>query len=72
MRITYDHEADALYIQLREGEPADSQDLEEGVTADMDAAGHILGIEVLDASVRMGADGLDTIALEHLPLMARS
>ncbi len=33
MKITYDPEADALYIELREAQPADSIDIEEGVTA---------------------------------------
>ena len=53
MKITYDPEADALYIALREARPADSMDVEEGVTADLDDEGHIIGLEVLDASKRM-------------------
>jgi uncharacterized protein YuzE len=68
MRITYDPEADALYIQLRSVVPSDSVDLEEGVTADLDADGHVVGFEVLDASERLGPDALSTIALERLPL----
>lgn len=70
MKITYDPEADALYIQLRDATPADSMDLEEGVTADLDAIGHVIGLEVLDARERLGSDALASIALEHLPLTA--
>lgn len=68
MKITYDPEADALYIQLREVEPKDSVDLEEGVTADLDGAGHVIGIEVLDARERLGTAALASVSLEQLPL----
>lgn len=68
MRISYDPDADALYIQLRAARPADSLDLEEGVTADLDADGHVVGLEVLDARERLGADALSSVALERLPM----
>jgi uncharacterized protein YuzE len=68
MRITYDPKADALYIELRRTTPADSRDIEEGVTADLDADGHVIGIEVLHVRERLGRDALDSIILERLPL----
>jgi len=68
MKITYDQEADVLYIQLREATPADSTDLEEGITADLDAEGHLIGLEVLDARLRLGESALANIALERFPL----
>ena len=68
VRISYDPHADALYIQLRTVPPADSIDLEEGVTADLDQDGHVVGLEVLDATERLGADALSRVALERLPL----
>lgn len=68
MKITYDQEADVLYIQLREAAPADSMDLEEGITADLDAEGHVIGLEVLDARLRLGEGALANIALERFPL----
>ena len=54
MRLTYDREADALYLALRKAKPADSKDIAAGVTVDLDANGHIIGLEVLDASKRLG------------------
>jgi uncharacterized protein YuzE len=69
VRITYDPEADALYIQLRDLPPNDSVDIEEGVTADLDSAGHLIGIEVLDARERLGAPALANVSLEQLPLV---
>lgn len=68
MRITYDPEVDALYIELRKASAEDSVDLEEGVTADLDEEGHLIGLEVLDASQRLGSDALTSVALERLPL----
>ena len=47
MRITYDPEGDALYIELRRVRAHDSVDIEEGVTADLDENGQIIGLEVL-------------------------
>ncbi len=52
MRVEYDPQADAMYIRLREGEVADSDEIRDGVVLDFDAAGQILGIELLSASRR--------------------
>jgi uncharacterized protein YuzE len=68
MRITYDPEADALYIELRQAMPTDSRDIEEGVTADLDPDGHVIGIEVLHVRERLGHNALTSIVLEQLPL----
>jgi len=70
MKITYDPEADALYIQLREAQPADSLDIEEGVTVDLDSQGHMIGLEVLDASKRMTPEELANIHYENLLLVS--
>lgn len=68
VRITYDPEVDALYIELRKATPVGSIDLEDGVTADLDVEGHVIGLEVLDASEHVGADPLASLAIERLPL----
>jgi len=66
MLITYDSQADILYIELR-GEPAaDSVDIEEGVTAELDDQGHIVGLEILDAGQRLGHDQLRSVTLKDL------
>lgn len=66
MRIEYDREADALYIHLREVPVADTTDVEEGVMVDLDAEGHIIGVEILDASKRLSPDDLSKVAIENL------
>ena len=68
MRMTYGPEADALYIELRQAMPTDSRDIDEGVTADLDTDGHVIGIEVLHARERLGQDALTSVVLYQLPL----
>ena len=72
MRITYDPEADALYIKLREATPRESMDIEEGVTVDLDNEGHVIGIEVLDASKRLTPEELTSVSYENLLLAAKA
>ncbi|MGE0826757.1 MAG: DUF2283 domain-containing protein [Candidatus Binatia bacterium] len=50
MKIAYSPDADVLTIQLREGKPADSRDIAEGIILHLSAKGQPLEIEILDAS----------------------
>ncbi len=68
MRIEYDREADALYIQLREVYVEDNIDIEEGITIDLDEKRHIVGIEVLDASKKLSIKDMSNITIVSLPL----
>jgi len=68
VKIEYDPEADALYIQIREAHPDDNIDIEEGVTVDVDEDGHIVGVEILDASKRLSPSDLTNITIQKLPL----
>jgi uncharacterized protein YuzE len=68
LKIEYDKEADALYIQLREASIEDNIDIEEGVTVDLDEKKHIVGIEILDASKRLSLKDLVNITIENLPV----
>lgn len=66
MQITYDPSVDALYIAFREATPDDSRDVAEGVTVDLDGEGHIIGLEVLDASRRLGTEALAEVSYARL------
>jgi uncharacterized protein YuzE len=68
VKIEYSKEEDALYILLRDVPVADSRDVEEGVTLDFDTNGHIVGLEVLDASERLGLSNLVNVSIENLPV----
>jgi uncharacterized protein YuzE len=70
MRITYDPEGDVLYIALRDVPAVDGIDIEEGVSVDLDDKGHIIGVEILDASERLTADELTSVSYENLLLAA--
>lgn len=53
MKISYDPEVDVLYIRFRETEVS-TEHLAEGISADYDKDGNLAGIEILDASKRLG------------------
>ncbi len=48
--IRYDPEADALYIKIRDGKVADSEEISDGIIIDYDEDGNIIGIEVVEFS----------------------
>lgn len=68
VKIEYSKTADALYVYFKQGEVARSKEVEEGVVVDLDAEGHVVGIEVLDASSRIGVQDLVNVTIENLPL----
>lgn len=51
---TYDAEEDALYVRVaaRDAKVTDTREVEPGIMLDMDAAGRVIGIEVLGVSAR--------------------
>ena len=53
MKITYDPDTDTLSIQLKEVHISESDELQDGVIADLDADGNIVGLEIFDASKRV-------------------
>ncbi len=67
MKIEYDRDADALYIQLKNEQVDDNIDIEEGVTVDLDCNKHIIGIEILDAGKRLSLENISTVTIANLP-----
>lgn len=55
MKISYDKEVDALSIVFAETTVTTKQ-LAEGIAADFDRVGRLVGLEILDASSRLGSD----------------
>ncbi len=68
MKISYDADVDALYIQLRDLKPgqANNKDLGHGIIADFGADGLLAGLEILDASKLLGTEK-ENIILELAP-----
>ena len=52
MKLKYDQEVDILYIKLNDELIQDSNEVHPGVVLDYDADGHIVGIEIMNASKR--------------------
>ena len=50
MKVNYDNEVDALYIQISDEEPEGVIEVKEGLNIDITKDGKIVGIELLDAS----------------------
>ncbi len=68
MKIEYSKAADALYVYFKQIEVAKSKEIEEGVIIDFDSNGCLVGIEVLDASLRFSLHDLVNVSIENLPV----
>ena len=53
MKIDYDKEVDALYIQFLNEKASETEEVEPGVIVDFTKDGRVLGIEILNASKRL-------------------
>ncbi|WP_394754199.1 DUF2283 domain-containing protein [Crenothrix sp.] len=52
MKLNIDEVADALHLQLVEAEVVESEEIAAGIILDYDAAGEVVGLEVLYLSKR--------------------
>jgi len=53
MKIKYDEEADAMYIELKKGDFAKNKKINDSTILDLDQNDNLLGIEILDASKKI-------------------
>jgi len=72
MEISYDREADAMYIEFRKGEFARNKKIDDYTVIDLDAKGNMLGIELLDASKRIPAKSLAQVNVKNLLVTAKA
>jgi len=70
MEISYDKEADAMYIEFRKGEFSKNKKLDDFTILDLDRKGDILGIELLDASKRIPKESLSQVNVKNLLAVA--
>jgi uncharacterized protein YuzE len=69
IRVSYDPEADALYIRLLDGEhECRTVRLNEEIALNIGEGEKLVGIEILDAKEVLGAGKLPTVAVENLPV----
>lgn len=64
MKISYDPKADALYIKFQEGSAARTRKVEDAMLVDMDAAGRLVGIEIIGMKGRIPIPELGRIILD--------
>lgn len=64
MKVTYDPQVDIARILLNEATIAESDESKPGVIMDYDAAGNLVGLEVLDASRRVAEPRKVEVAVE--------
>ncbi len=67
MKVHYDKEVDALYIEFGEQKPDGVIEISEGVNLDTTDDGKLTGIEILSASQKISLDTIlsYTIELDH-------
>lgn len=59
MRVTYDHEVDALYISISESSRDKQKIINDDITLDLSNDGMVVGIEILDAIKNYGRNLLE-------------
>ncbi len=64
MNISYDKDADCLYIQFQQGKVHKTRKIEEGILVDLDEKGRIYGIEIVGVSERMPVASLGKINID--------
>lgn len=64
MNISYDKDADCLYIQFQQGKVSKTRKIDEGILVDLDEEGRIYGIEIVGVSERMSIASLGKINID--------
>ena len=64
MKLKIDHENDALYLRLDETLIVESEQIQPGVILDFDAEGRVVGVEMLNLSLRVGPEKLRLLQFE--------
>ncbi len=63
MKLHYYVETDSLYIELRDGSGVEVREIAEGLNADLDASGRVIGLDIDHASTLLDLSTLETFAL---------
>jgi uncharacterized protein YuzE len=63
MKLHYYPETDSLYIELTDTPGAEAREIVEGLVADIDADGNVVGIDIDHASRKLDLSKVETIAL---------
>lgn len=64
MRLKVDRENDALYFRLDESSIVESEEVQPGVILDFNVDGKVVGIEILNLSIRIKPEQLKVLQYE--------
>ncbi len=68
MKITYDREADAIYIKLTNEKFSKTKIIDRNTILNLDENGEVIGIELLFVSKRIPKNLLSNISVENLTI----
>jgi uncharacterized protein YuzE len=71
MEISYDKDADAVYIEFRKGDFSKNKKIDDFTIIDLDKKDNILGIELLDVSKRIPIESLSEVSVKNLLASAK-
>ncbi|MBX9661221.1 MAG: DUF2283 domain-containing protein [Nitrospiraceae bacterium] len=63
MKLHYYPETDSLYIELKSSPGVETREIADGLNADFDAAGTVVGIDIDQASGKLDLSTLETLSL---------
>ncbi|MGB7406180.1 MAG: DUF2283 domain-containing protein [Pacificimonas sp.] len=63
MKLHYYPETDSLYIEMSDGTSAETREIADGMNADFDDTGRVVGIDIDRASLALDLTRLETTAL---------
>ncbi len=63
MKLHYYPETDSLYIELKDTPGFETREIVEGLVADLDAEGNVVGFDIDHASRKLDLSKIETIAL---------
>ncbi|TAJ24068.1 MAG: DUF2283 domain-containing protein [Nitrospirae bacterium] len=69
MKLDYYPDTDSLYIDLSERPSVERREISEGIVLDYDAEGHLVGIDIDNASRKVD---LKQLTLSKLPLIVQT
>ncbi|RZD14780.1 MAG: DUF2283 domain-containing protein [Candidatus Acidulodesulfobacterium ferriphilum] len=64
MKLKVDEESDALYFRLDESPIVESEEVEPGVILDFNSDGKVVGVEMLNLSLRINPEQLKILQYE--------
>lgn len=70
MKLHYYPETDSLYIELSAGTGVEVRVIADGLNADLDAEGRVVGLDIEHASTQLDLSKLETVSLPDMLLRA--